>query len=114
MPLFLLPRKWTCLISAPAIAGKRCTVTAVQYGAEAATIEVGNYFELQGAGFRNTRPAKVCVTGQMCRDSDVESDGTFMQIWRLDYPGTYIVNVYQVRGRKSALAYSGKIVIGEE
>ena len=105
------------LVVAPATAGKKCTMTMVQYGFESASLEADNYFQMRGAGFKTSSPAKVCVTGQLCRKSDVDSDGTFVQSWSLDYPGTYVVNVYQQRGHrggKSYLAYSGTLTIVAE
>jgi hypothetical protein len=110
-----------CLVmlgSFPASAGKASVVTVWQYGvamASTSTLQAGNYFTLQGTGFRTWSPAKVCLTGQLCVKSDVESDGTFSQLNRLDYPGTYQVHVYQLKSRNggdSDLMYSGTLTVG--
>ena len=102
----------------PALAGKACVVTVWQEGLErtSTTIQTGTYFTLKGTGFRTWSPAKVCLTGQLCVKAEVDSDGSFSQLNRLDYPGTYKVNVYQLKSRNggnSDLMYSGELVIGD-
>ena len=101
----------------PASAGKATVVTVWQDGAERTgnSIQAGNYFTLKGTGFKTWSPAKVCLTGQLCVKSDVDSDGAFSQLNRLDYPGTYEIHVYQLKSRNggdSDRVYSGSLTVG--
>jgi hypothetical protein len=102
----------------PASAGKACVVTVWQYGLQSASnsIQVSNYFNLQGTGFKTWTPVKVCLTGQLCTTSDVNSDGSFVQQERLDYPGTYQIWVYQQKTRSGGnldLMWSGSVTVGQ-
>src|SRR5262245_35264580 len=109
----------TCLLlvgTFPASAGRACVVTVWQYGLQSASnaIQVGNYFNLQGTGFKTWTPAKVCLTGQLCTTSDVSSDGSFSMQQRLDYPGTYQIWVYQQKSRNGGnldLMWSGSLTV---
>ncbi|HXH28461.1 MAG TPA: hypothetical protein VNL37_05410 [Candidatus Polarisedimenticolia bacterium] len=101
--------------SFPVAARQAPNVAVSQFGqARTGAIQAGNYFTLQGTGFKTWSPAKVCFTGIPCVKSDVDSDGTFTQLDRLDYPGTYTVHVYQLKTRNggdSTLMYSGTLSV---
>ena len=120
MRRFLLAVFAVCMVglwTLPALAGKASVVTVWQDGLErtGAPIQTGSYFTLTGTGFRTWSPAKVCLTGQLCVKSEVSSDGSFSQLNRLDYPGTYQVHVYQLKSRNggnSDLMYSGELTVG--
>lgn len=104
------------LWAVPASAAKTSVVTVWQYAvlSTSGAVQAGNYFTLQGTGFRTWSPAKVCLTGQPCVKSEVNSDGSFSQVDRLDYPGTYLIHVYQLKSRNggdSDLMFSGELTV---
>ena len=91
-----------------------CSVTVAQYGFATSSVESGNYFTLNGEGFRTWSPAWICLTGQLCFRTDVASDGTFSTTQELAGKGTYKIEVYQLKSRTSdigVLVYTGSFTV---
>lgn len=88
------------LWAAQAQAGQRASGSSVQVwqgGAVVSQVAAGSEFSIRGTGFRSGLPVWVCIFGDVCALSEVDTSGAFAQDRSLANRGTFGITVSQAR-----------------